>query len=82
MSKDEEVMLFQAVGETAPLGVTPSAGKGALGTRWPRKLRRSQTLSWISCGLSSVAKGRSKLHGVGVKGVSAPQPRIVGEGPP
>ena len=82
MSEDEEVTLFQAVWEAAPTRVTPSSGKGALGTRWPRMRRRSQTLSWFSCGLSFVAKGRRELHGLGVKGVPAPQLRTVQEGPP
>ena len=43
--------------EAAPARVTPAPGKGALGTRWPRRWVRSQTLSWRTAGPVSWRRG-------------------------
>src|SRR5450755_3999418 len=47
MSDDEGVTPLQAALEAAPARVTPASGKGALGTRWPRKSVGNQTPSWV-----------------------------------
>jgi hypothetical protein len=51
--------------EAAPARVTPAPGKGALGTRWPRRSGTHQTQSWITRGPASWRSGEANSTALG-----------------